>query len=49
MCSFFNSVNMLEMETKGRNKEVHFKTKDWTPWISVEIFIVFLNDLEKGV
>lgn len=29
MCSFFIAVNLLEMKTKGRNKEVHFKTDDW--------------------
>lgn len=34
------------MKTKGRN-EVHFKTDDWAPWITAEIFIVFVNTLEK--
>lgn len=47
MCSFFITVNLLEIKVKGRNEEVHFKTDDGAPQISIEIVIIFTDDLGK--
>lgn len=37
------------METRGSNKEPHFKTDDLAPQTSVEVFIMFVTNLEKQV